>query len=185
MEASGSCGNSDRQAQNAINDPHNTKQRRYDGGVEERADGGRADRAPARGDPGGRYRRVFAADRAGGGRHAESAAGTAARADRWRHQGVAGIRTGKHKMRSTISITPNTGVMMAAWRSAPMAGEQIERRLAAILAADIAEYSRLIGRDEEGTLRALRALRRELIDGGIRELREFGQASTKCDQRSA
>lgn len=39
-----------------------------------------------------------------------------------------------------------------------MAGERIERRLAAILAADIAGYSRLIGLDEEGTLAALRAL---------------------------
>src|SRR4051812_35142875 len=48
-----------------------------------------------------------------------------------------------------------------------MTGEGIECRLAAILAADIAGYSRLIGRDEEGTLRALRALRRELIDPAI------------------
>ena len=38
------------------------------------------------------------------------------------------------------------------------------RRLAAIVAADIAGYSRLIGQDEEGTLRALRAHRAELID---------------------
>ncbi|MDH3741233.1 MAG: GFA family protein, partial [Hyphomicrobiales bacterium] len=38
------------------------------------------------------------------------------------------------------------------------------RRLAAIVAADIAGYSRLIGVDEEGTLRALRAHRGELID---------------------
>jgi len=38
------------------------------------------------------------------------------------------------------------------------------RRLAAIVAADIAGYSRLIGQDEEGTLRALRARRAELID---------------------
>ena len=38
------------------------------------------------------------------------------------------------------------------------------RRLAAIVAADIAGYARLIGQDEEGTLRALRSLRRELID---------------------
>src|SRR5919206_808206 len=48
-----------------------------------------------------------------------------------------------------------------------MAGERIERRLAAILAADVAGYSRLIGLDEEGTLAALRALRRELIDPTI------------------
>ena len=36
-----------------------------------------------------------------------------------------------------------------------MAGERMERRLAAILAADVAGYSRLIGADEEGTLAAL------------------------------
>jgi len=38
------------------------------------------------------------------------------------------------------------------------------RRLAAILAADVAGYSRLTGADEEGTVARLRALRRELID---------------------
>src|SRR5262245_52687574 len=38
------------------------------------------------------------------------------------------------------------------------------RRLAAILAADIAGYSRLIGADEGGNLRRLRAIRDELID---------------------
>jgi adenylate cyclase len=38
------------------------------------------------------------------------------------------------------------------------------RRLAAILAADVAGYSRLMGLDEEGTLAALKAHRRELID---------------------
>jgi len=41
------------------------------------------------------------------------------------------------------------------------------RRLAAILAADIAGYSRLMGEDEEGTLERLKALRRELIDPKI------------------
>ena len=35
------------------------------------------------------------------------------------------------------------------------------RRLAAILAADVAGYSRLMGADEEGTLERLKALRRE------------------------
>jgi|GEM_PF-3806307 hypothetical protein len=38
------------------------------------------------------------------------------------------------------------------------------RRLAAILAADIAGYSRLMGVDEEGTHERLKALRRELVD---------------------
>ena len=42
--------------------------------------------------------------------------------------------------------------------------ERVERRLAAILAADVVGYSRLMGEDEEGTLVALRAVRRELGD---------------------
>jgi adenylate cyclase len=41
------------------------------------------------------------------------------------------------------------------------------RRLAAILAADVAGYSRLIGADEGGTLQALKAIRGELIDPTI------------------
>ena len=48
-----------------------------------------------------------------------------------------------------------------------MSGERAERRLAAILAADIAGYSRLTGADEEGTLGRLKAHRRELIDPKI------------------
>src|SRR5918912_3951895 len=52
-----------------------------------------------------------------------------------------------------------------------MAEERIARRLAAILAADIAGYSRLIGADEEGTLARLRAHRRELIEPKIAEHR--------------
>jgi adenylate cyclase len=43
------------------------------------------------------------------------------------------------------------------------------RRLAAILAADVAGYSRLMGADEEGTLDRLKALRRELLDPKIEE----------------
>src|SRR5262245_11786083 len=45
------------------------------------------------------------------------------------------------------------------------------RRLAAILAADVAGYSRLMGADEEGTLERLKALRRELLDPKIGEHR--------------
>ena len=45
------------------------------------------------------------------------------------------------------------------------------RRLAAILAADVAGYSRLMGADEEGTLERLKALRRELVDPKIAEHR--------------
>ena len=50
-----------------------------------------------------------------------------------------------------------------------MTGERVERRLAAILAADVAGYSRLMERDEAGTLARLRALRRDLIDPKIAE----------------
>jgi TolB-like protein/class 3 adenylate cyclase len=52
-----------------------------------------------------------------------------------------------------------------------MATERVERRLAAILAADVAGYSRLMGVDEEGTLARLKALRRELADPKIKEHR--------------
>ena len=45
-----------------------------------------------------------------------------------------------------------------------MAGETVQRRLAAILAADVVEYSRLMGTDEVGTLEALKAHRRALLD---------------------
>jgi TolB-like protein len=49
--------------------------------------------------------------------------------------------------------------------------ERVERRLAAILAADIAGYSRLMGTEEEGTLAALKAIRRQLTDPKIAEHR--------------
>jgi adenylate cyclase len=52
-----------------------------------------------------------------------------------------------------------------------LATERVERRLAAILAADVAGYSRLVRVDEEGTLARLRALRRDLTDGKIAEHR--------------
>ena len=45
------------------------------------------------------------------------------------------------------------------------------RRLAAILAADVAGYSRLMGADEVGTLAALKAIRRELGDPKVKEHR--------------
>ena len=45
------------------------------------------------------------------------------------------------------------------------------RRLAAILAADVAGYSRLMGADEEGTLDRLKTLRRELVDPKLEEHR--------------
>jgi adenylate cyclase len=56
-------------------------------------------------------------------------------------------------------------------RSTALATARVERRLAAILAADVAGYSRLMGADEEGTLARLKALRRELADPKIKEHR--------------
>jgi adenylate cyclase len=52
-----------------------------------------------------------------------------------------------------------------------VASERVERRLAAILAADVAGYSRLMGTDEEGTLAALKGVRKSLIDPKIAEHR--------------
>src|SRR5277367_2121151 len=48
-----------------------------------------------------------------------------------------------------------------------MAEERLQRRLAAILSADVVGYSRLMGIDEAGTLSRLNALRGELIDPAI------------------
>ena len=50
-----------------------------------------------------------------------------------------------------------------------MPPERVERKLAAILAADVAGYSRLMGADEEGTHARLKTHRRELVDPKISE----------------
>jgi adenylate cyclase len=52
-----------------------------------------------------------------------------------------------------------------------MSDTRVERRLSAILAADVVGYSRLMGIDEEGTLAALKTCRRELLDPKIAECR--------------
>ena len=48
-----------------------------------------------------------------------------------------------------------------------MTGGRVERRLAAVLAADVAGYSRLMGANELGTLEALKAIRHEIFDPAI------------------
>ena len=45
--------------------------------------------------------------------------------------------------------------------------ERVDRRLAAVLAADVAGYSRLMGADEEGTLARLKAVRKAVVDPAI------------------
>ncbi len=52
-----------------------------------------------------------------------------------------------------------------------MPSDPVQRRLAAILAADVASYSRLMGEDEEGTLATLTAHLKELIEPCIAEQR--------------
>ncbi len=52
-----------------------------------------------------------------------------------------------------------------------MTEDRVDRRLAAILAGDIAGYSRLMGVDEEETLRQLKSHRKELVDPKIAEHR--------------
>src|ERR1700727_1968224 len=48
-------------------------------------------------------------------------------------------------------------------------GARVERHLAAILAADVAGYARLMSEDEEGTLASLRVWRHQVADPRIRE----------------
>src|SRR5260221_11847302 len=61
------------------------------------------------------------------------------------------------------SISPARGCILSS--------EHVERRLAAILAADVAGSCRLIGIDEEGTLAQLKALRKTLFDPKITDHR--------------
>jgi class 3 adenylate cyclase len=67
----------------------------------------------------------------------------------------------RHTLGRRVCYAPSVGENMS--------GGRIERRLAAILAADVVGYSRLMGTDEEGTLTRLKSLRNELIDPGIAE----------------
>ncbi len=53
--------------------------------------------------------------------------------------------------------------------SSPAGRVSMERRLAALMAADVVGYSRMIRSDEEGTLAALKALRADLIDPKLAE----------------
>ena len=50
-----------------------------------------------------------------------------------------------------------------------MAEERVQRRLAAILAADVVGYSRMMSLDEGGTLARLKTLRREVFDPKTKE----------------
>src|SRR5215831_5976856 len=69
-------------------------------------------------------------------------------------------------MRGCDNLPPPAGdpQRVSRGRETLMASDQIKRKLAAILAADVAGYSRLMGADEPGTLARLKQCRRELID---------------------
>src|SRR5687767_496138 len=58
-----------------------------------------------------------------------------------------------------------------AGRRGGVADQRVERKLSAILAVDVASYSRLMGADEEGTLARLKAHRHDLVDPRIEEHR--------------
>ena len=57
--------------------------------------------------------------------------------------------------------------------------------MAAILAADVAGYSRLMGADEEGTLVALKAIRRELVDPKMQVAGAAVLAATRLRRNAA
>src|SRR5215468_227719 len=57
--------------------------------------------------------------------------------------------------------------MVISWTRCVLSKERVERRLAAILAADVAGYSRLMGANEEGTLAQLKSIRTALVDPAI------------------
>src|SRR5262249_48017402 len=67
---------------------------------------------------------------------------------------VAGQARGPQKVRRSFSADRRSGM-------------KEQRRLAAIVSADVAGYSRLMGRDESGTLAALKALRQDVVDPAI------------------
>ena len=60
------------------------------------------------------------------------------------------------RLKGYTAISPNA---ILGWGGAGMADHLVERKLAAIFAADIAGYSRLMARDEVGTLARLKACR--------------------------
>jgi TolB-like protein/class 3 adenylate cyclase len=85
--------------------------------------------------------------------------------------GRAGSGTGRAGQRATSLLQlgvkfPRPGCVLGS--------ERVERRLTAILAADVAGYSRLIGADDEGTLVRLNAHHSELVEPKLKEHRGRG-----------
>src|SRR5262249_42114240 len=78
------------------------------------------------------------------------------------------VRTGRSRLSRRLTYQNKLSADSPA-RLGEMSGERVQRRLAAILAADVAGYSRLVEQDEAGTVARLRTHRRELIDPKIAE----------------
>ncbi len=68
---------------------------------------------------------------------------------------------------STRAIPLNCYFFRIPARGHPVSEEGVERKLTAILAADVVGYSRLMGEDEAGTLARLKSLRKELVQPKI------------------
>jgi adenylate cyclase len=81
-------------------------------------------------------------------------------------------KRGMSALAFTIRMRPRADLHSAhAVKESRLATERVERKLAAILAADVVGYSRLMGADEEGTHERLKTLLRELVDPKIKEHR--------------
>src|SRR5258705_13044604 len=79
------------------------------------------------------------------------------------------VRRGTRKADVELEGTFGLGFRCRSREGSAVPPERIERKLAAILAADVAGYSRLMGADEEGTLARLKTWRRELMEPEIAE----------------
>ena len=73
----------------------------------------------------------------------------------------------RKELGSAIVSPGPAGDRLPRWRRKSMENQRTERKLAAILAADVVGYSRLMGHDEEGTLRRLKAHLGELVEPHI------------------
>ena len=73
------------------------------------------------------------------------------------------------RLKTMVGLVRHAALPIEARASgeAMLGGEAVSRQLAAIIAADVSGYSRLMEVDEEGTLARLRSLRRDLIDPKI------------------
>ena len=96
--------------------------------------------------------------------------GTARRSATRSSRGCAPLPLWSCRARSPLRNPEHRELFLSGLRLAAGEADMSQtRRLAAILAADVAGYSRLMGADEEGTLERLKALRRELVDPKIAE----------------